>query len=820
MSQNEIDNDEFYCHVRFDEIRKRGSLTKRIAWSKSGVIVHIPINEPDTVGVCFLECGTDLKWGLSAAKTIEQFRTVHDGINLQHLMWSPGGQYLACIDEGSRLSVWEILDGVFLNRLTPVFTFDLDDNDDEIVALHWLSIEKQLLVSNPASKREKGQFAYSFQTTKPVGPYLKGNRNALIALSKSGKINLWYKAGLQFLEISVSLQGHRQGTEKSIIRASFASEVESSLLLATLNSSGQTRIFRISLDFDDTQSNPSLSSSPLFTQELHNPDRAFRHVVHFELVASELYAAGSSLRLLLTFGSTCQETTWIELWAICKEDTSIHWCFKALQSAAQVSGSQVTKIYSLALESQRLVQKRVAGIDLIHSNSMSLLYFIDGSVSVRKLPAFEYVEVNTMPISTIFSAGYGFDGCPSRSRDIAFSPSSTCFVYLRLSGELILEAARNSVLERNESNVMEACAALAQRFSIACFNQYGIEDVVILGLQLRVELRLAFLKESYRAMQVNVDWSKDLPADRLMAHNGIHRGLCLQYLLYRQDFLPGTIALSVLQLRSCGLCINSELKKLKPAAGQEVNFRLIMQSLEGVIRWLFSYSMLLAGTLLIVRQDDKFKDVGTITEDGKIIPDDIHLALILMITSLPRILIRWSLRTLKAFEMHMKKQKTMDSTGGVTFAASLLRSITESLPIQLSSLEKVLEDIDLETKRAFPSAPLRMEAEQSAIMQGRIAKEFTPVIEKAAASFEEHVKPTANLPELYYYDHAWLGLSSEVTDQKEIYDIIHKKLLPNKRGNLRRCIRCRSLSRIDHDKGIFPSIFKHECICGSSWVKE
>ncbi|KAF2639884.1 hypothetical protein P280DRAFT_454076 [Massarina eburnea CBS 473.64] len=231
---------------RLDELSTSGCCS-RIAWSKSGCVAYIT---PDRYAVHLRVFSRDTstgKWDLGKATPID-IPVSYDEYPFLHVSWSNLGNDLAVINAAGQVMIFTC--SMVLDRMT-FMRSDLTQPEvdmDKVVGMHWLAIlpyEHKNQIAWSASKNgDKWAFNVTPHAFKDMHHPAEG-KASLIYLKGQGDIKLRFQQpDSSWQEVTAPLSS-TIATRDAFTHAAFASNNDSTLLLAAYDVSGRVHLYRI-----------------------------------------------------------------------------------------------------------------------------------------------------------------------------------------------------------------------------------------------------------------------------------------------------------------------------------------------------------------------------------------------------------------------------------------------------------------------------------------------------------------------------------------------------------------------------------------------
>lgn len=498
------------------------------------------------------------------------------------------------------------------------------------------------------------------------------------------------------------------------------------------------------------------------------------------------------------------------------------------------------------------------------SDLESYIIKADGTVD------FEYRGVQNSPdaITSPIDVGLKFPKLDFFISDACLSPTLCSYVYFDpnvTTGESSKSSnpLRQAFLNTSyDQELMPKLAiSLAVVHSVSCFSSMCSDDIFCLAKSLldscppeaKDHVLHCILRESHRAINFTLDVPKDYHIDKVMVNPSLQRLLGLQMVLGTsknwEKNTMGNIGWTVLNLRLLAFSLTFTLRtasahQQKSANNPSASFTaeaLEMRaantlSIIGVTRWCTDFIAFLSQQLYLLSLEEsttKFLE----NSNGN------SLSLSLLLGKVPRMLLIYSLRIIRNLEQIAGRLADAQggNTGGPTRAAyHRLRDTIFMSPVSLTAFERMLTDVDISVKSATTNTPpaTLLTIEQSLIFDGVVSSRLYPAAELCVESFKKNVVSEVDLPKLYFYDVAWLGLqtSNQIAGMDSAgvssllkngstsfavkrVDALRKQVLAEKESRERRCARCGSFSVWDQQgsPSQWTMAFQKNCFCGGNW---
>ncbi|KAK7208387.1 mediator complex, subunit Med16 [Myxozyma melibiosi] len=816
-----------------------------IAWSKVGLIVYVPANQPpDSPTKAFstyLHCVDGQHWSLAPPVAIDDIAIVHEGAAISHLSWCFMGVDLACIDVRGRLSIF--VHSSILNHLTCVYQSPPvpDHPGNAVVGFKWCNINKLILINNTATRQDNHEFHYGLHKLNTFGPWHpNSSKQACIAVTKSGELRFWFQQDVKYQEITYDLEPNLR-REDYYSLSSFGSDRDDSFVLAVYSKTNHIfKLFRITIQWSigtvkaGTQpAKPdvdwaTIQVKRLYCDELFCPSDNRLELSHLEVVSPANHPE-SRLNVFAIFSSDSRST--IQKIEVVSLPVTLHSNFDALGFSRNATPEDPSDI--VQFKDFHKFDKRLINFSTLYADQVLSLAFADGSIEMRQRNGFsESVPIlNSQSIYNLFDAGFGFPPI-SGAENICMSPNTVAFVALDKAGELKYHQMERIVTgDASEVSLLTA-VAIAQRHAISCFSNLCNGDVMSIAVKEASvrdeEFTFALLRQCHRAMGFYLDLPRDVQADKFLVLPALQKLLSFQVSLGLREgwkrTAAGTVAWATLNMRLFAFAITFTLKassmsKLPGSQLQESDVRAeTLVTLLGLTKWCVDHMAYLVQEIYeLVLNPEHYLDPATES-----------VALVMLLGGVPRLLIRYTLRGLRGLEQMISRSASRDPDhkSMTRIAFKQLEDIIKTGPVQIASFEKLVNDIETFMRgNSHSDQEERLLLEQRLFFKGRIPVELHPAVHRIRTVFLQRIKPELDIPTLYFYSTEWLGLAEMHKDDTYEMDGLKKQLLLPGKEIKRRCIRCGSVSTIEDLKYVkyasnWTIAFQRNCLCGSAWVRD
>ncbi|EKG19413.1 Mediator complex subunit Med16 [Macrophomina phaseolina MS6] len=250
---------------RLDELGESGCCQK-ISWSKSGCVASITRDGRGVNLRAFQRNPADGKWILGEEAPL-QIPSVHEEFPLVHVSWGHLGVDLAVVDAAGRILVYTAAQAADRMKLSREPFSDHESESNALVGLHWLPVAPQQVKYHMIWSGDRTDDKWQYRMTShpwkephnPVHPRL--SLGAFICFTRGGTIRLLFQQpDQQWYEATAEVEASNSAKD-AFTHASFTSDSEHSLLLATHTVSGSILVYRVKINWN---AQPGKSASPTF----------------------------------------------------------------------------------------------------------------------------------------------------------------------------------------------------------------------------------------------------------------------------------------------------------------------------------------------------------------------------------------------------------------------------------------------------------------------------------------------------------------------------------------------------------------------------
>ncbi|KAL9130983.1 MAG: hypothetical protein Q9217_000972 [Psora testacea] len=225
---------------------------QRLDWSKSGAIAYIGSSGYSVILQHLLCDPQDGQWKLSQEYVIDDAYTNQHQVELVHLSWDHGGNFLAIVDAHGRTSIYAAY--FTINRMSVLrrCAFDPEDDLGAVAGLMWLYVDRPSFYYKPSIKTN-GQWNFMCTPQKVAGPRHPLQRPSIVIVTKGGTIRVLYQDKdnrWQDIRADVQHLKDRSGLLSHVAMCTDGGDNADYMLLATHRTNGELRIHRLRIDLE------------------------------------------------------------------------------------------------------------------------------------------------------------------------------------------------------------------------------------------------------------------------------------------------------------------------------------------------------------------------------------------------------------------------------------------------------------------------------------------------------------------------------------------------------------------------------------------
>ncbi|KAF2842252.1 hypothetical protein M501DRAFT_998516 [Patellaria atrata CBS 101060] len=882
---------------RLDELQESGCCQK-IAWSKAGGIATITRDGRGITLRALVRNPENGKWELSDEIPI-QIPESHDDHCFVHLAWSYMGNDLAVVDDAGRIMIFStetVLGKMNISRSSAV---DSEDELGAIVGLYWLPVapHKEKSAVFWSGQRDSDQWVYRMSHHLPAGPHNPvQNRSALVCVTRSGTVRLLYQqVDGQWLETVTELENittasetltHASFTEHSNVqKAGKSEENDDSLFLAIHDTSGLVRLYRIKINWNGFPQQPN--QTPAFaTMSLKTEDHCFpsrpsgefdgqnlpssRQLTYLEMIPIALEQREvTSLTIMAVFSSapmppSLMDTTQqahspssvIVRWDFQQTMNKLHPSFDQLSSKKKPATSiDARKSFVLKRHPDVVTNNVVLAVFPLIQNTLYAFYLGDGSVEFRSRNSMEPVaaDYNNDLVSSLPQAGFGFP-IDEAGIQTALSPNFCLAAVMKADGSVHLKRMEYTLgslaTADDDPKYSAAAAAIALQHGSACYQYFISDDLfAMIPEDISPSFRRKLLSLIYKGLNNNLDFTAEETQQRqsqnLFRSPTLHKCLSAQCILgsstpFKRDY-AAKVSWVTMNIRLSTYILTMTVKNNQPLDAD------VAISVVGIIRWCGDLMAYLIGELMdaanaLRGHEDDLEAIHAhiVTTNSPALP--------LLLSSIPRLLLRYALRPLRYAQGHAaqaaKNATPTAATRAARAAFATLLQLSAARPVQPPVFDELIGAVDSAIRNAYKDAGLdekaRGFAERELLTRGEVPGPLAKVVKSLLTEMLDKTISDASVDaaRVRWTDTVTLGVTDDEKARRwwksHTWDIIRKCTLPEGR-RLRRCARC---CGVMEDAGPVGSVYGKDekgssaergglhqwvyttqkiCVCSGSW---
>jgi mediator of RNA polymerase II transcription subunit 16 len=505
--------------IQLDELHVNGC-RQRISWSKLGCVASI---SPDSASVgirCLRLKKQTATWDLSSAYKLEFPAHGATPFCWTHLCWSSRGLDLAIFDLMGRVSIFQMSTASVVNRFQDL-NFPNPENSDELsqaVGTYWLQVADQESPAISQMSKQDEQWLPVVTKRKPIGPIWP---RALLVVTRIGTLRLLYMKLDQTWSEAHAILDTPSKTQDLLTQAAFSPMVNGSIFITTHSASGKFSAYSVQVNRpqplpdrivttpitlsvehikSDIYSQPvsnSIANSDLMNGASSSDDR-ISCLSHLEIVPTTdmekavqipptifaihtIYSSTPGLPNSLQAKSSS-----IQRWSLQTVTETLHPRFDEIPSKNTTTNYTTPKTIRTI---ERLPTISFDGIitsfHLVESSPALAITSADGTTSFYNPSTMSpiFYESSTQEVTSLSQAGFAFPPTPNPF-SIAFSPNACCAVALPPSTSteptpILTSMTHPSPLETStdaDRNLEPALAALVLTYSRACYSGNSTDD--------------------------------------------------------------------------------------------------------------------------------------------------------------------------------------------------------------------------------------------------------------------------------------------------------------------------------------------------------
>ncbi|KAL1306804.1 hypothetical protein AAFC00_005461 [Neodothiora populina] len=823
---------------RVEEAHRIGCC-RRLAWSRTGSVAHIPRGGRE---ITIRSLVRDRTTGKSTL-TDGTYKPVQaDGDTcFTHIEWSMLGSELVATDQFGRLYVYSMT--LALNRLLPnklSYTVPQDDLS-AVVGIRWLSTtsgpQRVPLIAPSTKDGNRWHTSMSPYQYQHITHPFEG-RSAFLCVTRNNHVKLIYQQPSQPWQETTMELGELSSSGDLLTHASFG-EAQGQLLLVTYDASNCLRLYRVHILWNQVQGDPQHGQPPSVNPTLR--------VAHTQLLDHVLpqSASGAELSQLYiqpaTIGAenghvqitalfTClpddqqmghganSRGSVVARWELKAAAVVLHEVFKTLKPGTDKLMPSKPRETLHRLE-DTFVPKVYLSMDDNLYHSVFAFTSSDGTVDFRNRATMEVIapDGDSNRVSSLPQAGFSY--MTSECTDMALSPSGCVSAIVKDDDSVHIHVADYvhgwTDAKADHFQPQAAVVALAREVAILFCHNLGSDDIVaLLPPHLDRGLRRRFIAELLRTLSKNTDYSIDDAANKdkakVLKDNFLFKILSMQMILAYGEYpvrrdVPGKLAWAMLNLRSLASNIMATITmSSSPSHSHQTPDAMI--SSRGLVRWHFDLMHMVFNDLFTIfraaTSASSSESSSTVTITREFIMQQIAAngdtpSIHILLHSALRHLLRFLAEIEKLYFQRAGscKQLARDLAQRAAIA-DIEGLLTSHLAFKLPLFEQLLLEIDGAVRKAYTEAGVdargRSIAEQSMLVEGDIPEVLVSVLQGLFEKQLPQMMERVDGVKIFTTETSWLGFggsASATADDEEqrrakktgrVVDIIRKVEVPLK----------------------------------------
>ncbi|MCJ1479591.1 mediator complex subunit [Lambiella insularis] len=570
---------------RLDELRTNGA-SHKIAWSKMGCIAYITADGKELHVATLRHRNDHNTWDLHlhADPTLgEHIAKIYKGRELANLSWNPSGLELVVADVYGRLSVCTTV--IATNRLmvSKVWLSEPENHFNAMVGSTWLNVKKVVPLYRSAT-RQDGQWNYAATQYEMKGPHnpwaIKAPLSAMVVISRGGTLRLIYQGqDAQWQDVRHEID-ELSTSNDLFTHASLCSDKGESLLLAVHTAGKQLRLYRVTIDWQQSTGKDQITSLPkVLFQHLDSVDECCpmlddtsleqgnftlpspeAKLSHLELLpqstdvrtkeitpATVLVIFSHVASQYSTVGAREQAHTILSRWVYRNVESTLHTAFGSLTSKKSGPPVKLKEVTALVRLQDIRVENVAIDVQLINLNATVAISYSDGSVDLRDKTTLQHLSPDEGPdkITSLAQVGFSFQATET-CLHMALSPNTCIKAFFGLKHEpkmACIQPMSRHVDFQDSIFTEKVAAAFVLHNAMAGYSNNNNDDLLMTmqeymrqltsdqspeSLALRNKMEKDFLSDLYRTLGINLDQSTDPQSEKLLRYPMLQRCLSLQ----------------------------------------------------------------------------------------------------------------------------------------------------------------------------------------------------------------------------------------------------------------------------------------------------
>ncbi|KAF4540499.1 Mediator complex subunit Med16 [Lasiodiplodia theobromae] len=771
---------------RLDELGESGCCQK-ISWSKSGCVASITRDGRGVNLRAFQRNPVDGRWILGDEAPLH-IPSVHEEFPLVHVSWGHLGVDLAIVDAAGRILVYTAAQAADRMKLSREPFSDHESESNALVGLHWLPVSPQQVKYHMIWSGDRGEDKWQYRMTShpwkephnPVHPRM--SLGSFICFTRGGTIRLLFQQpDQQWYEATAEVEASNSGKD-AFTHASFTSDSEQSLLLATHTVAGSILVYRVKINWN-TQ--PGKSASPAFE-------------------ISPLKAEDDCSPLGTNFDANDATLGSGTLFTLYKQKMNL----KRLPDI--VLGSATLGLFSLDFHTKFALYQSNGGVEFRDRYTMDIIT----------------ADLNENKVSSLPQAGFSFSASDPALHTV-LSPSACMLALLQPDGTITLKNMEFNLGSLNSGDT-DPIAALVLQYSSASLQYMPGDDLfAIMPSDMDDNLKRLFLRGTHHCMNVLADYPPEDTSQK--AYEQIFRNNVLRGCLSTQNLLGMTpngsrnlsskLAWITLNLRFTSFLLSIPTNHAR-GGGPESFTMETAKSVSGLLRWTMDLMVYMMNDLIELSQECKKHEADRGFVQKKL-QERCSPGLFLLLCSFSRSVFRITRQPLQLLltisQWHIKNAPTVIHRSVFN---GLLAAMVSS-PVHPPHMAALVLEVDNQVRLCYTRAQYtderRKATEREMLISAEIPDVLMPVVTRLLTHGMDKLLDTVDPAKVMYWDLRWLGLSEDKREkeylEKNTVDVLRKVVITRKESGRRRCVRCGGeMEDMEWMGG------QNKCACGSHWA--
>ena len=500
--------------LRLDELHANGC-RQRVVWSRMGCVASLSEDSSSISIQCLRLNRRTAAWELSAKYQLD---LVTDDVvphEYTHLCWSSTGTDLAIVDTRGRVLAFGMSTASAANRFQDLNFVNTDQGDDlrRAVGVFWLPANDRTSPAVTQLSKQDNQWVPAMTARKPIGPFWP---RAFVVVTRLGDLRLIYmKPNRSWAEESTALTTP-SSTKDLLTHAAFASTVDGSIFLSTHSADGCLSFYLVHVNrpdlFQDSQTLAPItltvehvkdnvynggSTKSSAEGDLLNGTSNTSHDIsclsHLEIVPttdmekavqmpSTVFAVKTAFGTIPGISNSLQpKSSTIHRWSLYAISQTLHPRFDDIPTKGTSPTHTTPQSYQTL---QRLPDIAfdgiIASIHLVDNASALAITTLDGTTTFYNPNTMSpiFYESSTQEVTSLSQSGFAFPPTPTPFT-ICFSPSACCALSLPEGKATLSSMSHHSTLQdATDNNLDSALSALILTYTRACYNGASTDDIL------------------------------------------------------------------------------------------------------------------------------------------------------------------------------------------------------------------------------------------------------------------------------------------------------------------------------------------------------